>query len=99
VRRFFGSVISTITKEEYYGSLEFKTEGIHVVFQEAPWVIPPEESVIPRSYIWLLFTCIGKAMKDTSNILVHYPMALHSAILRMRFFKNWETLSELAEAM
>jgi hypothetical protein len=42
VRKFFGSAIFTITREEFYGSLEFKAEGIDVVFQEAPWVIPPE---------------------------------------------------------
>jgi hypothetical protein len=48
VRNFFGQAISNIERDEYYGSLEFKTEGVEVVFREAPWVLPPAEITDPR---------------------------------------------------
>jgi hypothetical protein len=35
-------------RNEYYGSLEFKSDGVDVVFKEAPWVLPPEEVVDPK---------------------------------------------------
>ncbi len=76
VRKFFGMVISTITREEFYGSLEFKAEGIDVVFQEAPWVIPRRKSVIPKSYICLLSICTGMAMKDTTQYRGPLPYGL-----------------------
>lgn len=37
VRNFFGQAMLRIERDEYYGSLEFKAEGVEVVFQEAPW--------------------------------------------------------------
>jgi|SRR5579859_1857806 len=48
VRNFFGQAMSSIERDEYYGSLEFKSEGVDVVFKEAPWVVPPAEVADPR---------------------------------------------------
>jgi hypothetical protein len=48
IKRFFGQRMSNIERDEYYGSLEFKPEGVDVVFQEAPWVIPQEEVTDPN---------------------------------------------------
>jgi hypothetical protein len=48
VRNFFGHEISNIDRDEYYGSLEFKPEGVDVVFLEAPWVVPSEEITDPK---------------------------------------------------
>jgi hypothetical protein len=41
---FFGrAAMARITRDEYYGSLEFKSEGIEVVFKKAPWVVRATE--------------------------------------------------------
>jgi hypothetical protein len=48
VRNFFAEAISNIQRDEYYGSLEFKPEGVEVVFKEAPWVVPSKEIVDPK---------------------------------------------------
>lgn len=48
VRSFFGQAISHIKRDEYYGTLEFKSEGVDVVFQEAPWVVPSHEIADPK---------------------------------------------------
>ncbi len=48
VRNFFGQAISSIEHDEYYGSLEFKPEGVDVVFNEAPWVVPSEKITDPK---------------------------------------------------
>jgi hypothetical protein len=48
VRNFFGHEISNIHRDEYYGSLEFKPEGVDVVFEEAPWVVPSEKITDPK---------------------------------------------------
>jgi len=52
IRNFFGHEMSSIDRDEYYGTLEFKPEGVDVVFKEAPWVIPPEKISDPRE-LWL----------------------------------------------
>ena len=48
VKNFFGPEISNIERDEYYGSLEFKPEGIDVVFEEAPWIVPSERVTDPK---------------------------------------------------
>jgi len=48
VWNFLGQAISNIERDEYYGSLEFKTEGVEFVFREAPWVLSPAEITDPR---------------------------------------------------
>ena len=48
VRTFFGQAMLRIEHDEYYGSLEFKSEGVEVVFNEAPWVVRPDEVAEPK---------------------------------------------------
>ena len=48
VRNFFGQAMSSIERDEYYGSLEFKPEGVEAVFREAPWVVPATEITDPK---------------------------------------------------
>lgn len=48
VRRFFGPAMLGIERDEYYGALEFKPEGVDVVFKEAPWVLSPAEITDPK---------------------------------------------------
>jgi hypothetical protein len=52
VRNFFGHEMSNIERDEFYGWLEFKPEGVGVVFNEAPWVVPPEKITDPKE-LWL----------------------------------------------
>ncbi|WP_426168035.1 hypothetical protein [Sandarakinorhabdus sp. DWP1-3-1] len=43
VQDYFGTDIARITRDEYYGSLEYKVDGVEAVFKEAPWLIPAQE--------------------------------------------------------
>jgi hypothetical protein len=55
VRSFFGRYMSNIERNEYYGFLEFKPDGVAVVFNEAPWVISPKEITDPKELYLLAF--------------------------------------------
>ncbi|MGA2497920.1 MAG: hypothetical protein ABSH20_09270 [Tepidisphaeraceae bacterium] len=48
IRSFFGEAMSRIKRDEYYGALEFDTEGVDAVFVEAPWVVPLAEITDPK---------------------------------------------------
>jgi hypothetical protein len=48
VRNFFGQAMSSIERDEYYGFLIFKPEGVDAVFNEAPWVVPAAEITDPK---------------------------------------------------
>jgi hypothetical protein len=48
VRNFFGQAMSRIERDEYSGYLEFKPEGVDVIFEEAPWVVPTEAIADPK---------------------------------------------------
>lgn len=48
VRNVLGSEISNIVRDEYYGSIELKSDGVEVVFKEAPWVVPQVDIVDPK---------------------------------------------------
>lgn len=48
VEMFLGDAKSKIKRDEYYGTLEFRHQGVGVVFQEATWVIPPEQVRDPK---------------------------------------------------
>lgn len=55
LRSFFGRYMSNIERNEYYGFLEFKPNGVAVVFNEAPWVISPKEVTDPKELYLLAF--------------------------------------------
>jgi hypothetical protein len=48
VRAFLGPAISHLTRDEYYGSIDFKGDGVETVFKEAPWVVPKTEISDPK---------------------------------------------------
>jgi hypothetical protein len=49
VKSFFGeTAMSNVARDEYYGSLQFKPDGVDVVFKEAPWVLPASEVIDPK---------------------------------------------------
>jgi hypothetical protein len=53
VAGLIGGEASAIERDEYYGSIEFKTFGVDLVFKEAPWVLPPPEVGDPKDlYVW-----------------------------------------------
>ncbi len=45
---FLGPLIFKIKRDAYYGFLTFQDDGVDVVFNEAPWVIPDAEVVDPK---------------------------------------------------
>ena len=55
LRSFFGQAISNIKRNEYYGFLEFKREGVDAVFNEAPWVLPPAKITDPKELYLIAF--------------------------------------------
>lgn len=55
VRNFFGRYMSYIERNEYYGFLEFKPDGVAVVFNEAPWVVSPKEVTDPNELYLVAF--------------------------------------------
>jgi hypothetical protein len=48
VRKFFGQRMAYIDRDEHYGTLQFKNEGLDVVFKEAPWVVSSESITDPK---------------------------------------------------
>src|SRR6476469_9299279 len=59
VRNFFGKQMSDIERDEFYGTLDFKPEGIDIVFQEAPWVVPSENITDPKELYLTAFHLHG----------------------------------------
>jgi hypothetical protein len=55
LRSFFGRYMSNIERNEYYGFLEFKPDGVAVVFNEAPWVISSKEVTDPKELYLIAF--------------------------------------------
>lgn len=60
VRDFFGKYMSDIERDEFYGTLEFKPEGVDVVFQEAPWVVSSEKVANPKELFLAAFHLHGE---------------------------------------
>jgi hypothetical protein len=55
VRSFFGRQMSNIERDEFYGFLQFKPDGVAVVFKEAPWVFDSSEIVDPKELYVVAF--------------------------------------------
>jgi hypothetical protein len=47
LRQAYGDSIEGIERSAHYGFVQFQTEGISVIFKEAPWVIPKEQITDP----------------------------------------------------
>jgi hypothetical protein len=73
VRSFFGHEISNISRDEYYGSLEFKPEGVGVVFQEAPWVVPSEKIADPKELYLAAFHFYSQGHEGFAAYLGQLP--------------------------
>jgi hypothetical protein len=87
VRNFFGHEISNIDRDEYYGSLEFKPEGVDVVFLEAPWVVPSEEITDPK----VLYIAHPKSQRPITHIMYSHHNQAVGPIFRpacLAFGKN-----------
>jgi hypothetical protein len=68
VRDFFGRQMANIERDEYYGMLEFKPDGLDVVFQEAPWVVSAEKVTDPKE----LYLAAFHLYRDGYNGFVGY---------------------------
>jgi hypothetical protein len=55
VRNFFEQEMSSIERDEFYGTLQFKPEGVEVVFKEAPWVLDSPKIVDPKELYIVAF--------------------------------------------
>jgi hypothetical protein len=55
VMDFFGRQMSNIERDDYYGFLQFKPDGVAVVFNEAEWVISPKEITDPKELYLVAF--------------------------------------------
>jgi hypothetical protein len=73
VRNFFGRQLSNIDRDEYYGSLEFKPEGVGVVFKEAPWVVPSEMISDPKELFVAAFHLYRKGYKGFAGYSGQLP--------------------------
>jgi hypothetical protein len=60
VVRFLGPFLSKIKRSAYYGFIVLKGDGLDVVFNEAPWVIPEAEIVDPKR----LYLCAFHLHRD-----------------------------------
>jgi hypothetical protein len=47
--------MSNIERDEFYGGLQFKSEGVEVVFKEAPWVLDSPEIIEPKELYLVAF--------------------------------------------
>src|SRR5262249_10515238 len=68
--------ISDIKRDEYYGSLEFQSEGVGVVFQEAPWVIPAEQICDPKELYLAAFHLHSSGHEGYQGYSGELPSAL-----------------------
>ena len=73
VRSFFGRQLSNIERDEYYGSLEFKSEGVGVVFKEAPWVVPSEKIADPKELFVAAFHLYRKGYEGFAGYSGQLP--------------------------
>ncbi len=73
VRDFFGPAITNIERDEYYGSLEFKSDGVDVVFKEAPWIVPADEVVDPEELYLAAFHLHGEGHEGYSGYSCQLP--------------------------
>lgn len=48
VVNFLGPLLSKLRRSAYYGFISLKGDGLDVVFNEAPWVIPEPAITDPR---------------------------------------------------
>jgi hypothetical protein len=55
VKSFFGPQMANIEHDEFYGALQFKTDGVEVVFKEAPWVLDSQEIINPKELYLVAF--------------------------------------------
>lgn len=73
VRNFFGRALGEIERDEFYGSIEFKSAGVDVVFKEAPWVLPPEKVVNPKELYLSAFHLHRHAHEDYAGYSHQMP--------------------------
>lgn len=76
LRNFFGGEIANIKRDEYYGSLEFKPDGVGVVFQEAPWVVPSEAILDPQELYLAAFHLHGEGHEGFQKYSGQMPNAI-----------------------
>ena len=93
VRSFFGDEMGNIARDEYYGSLEFKPEGVGVVFQEAAWVVPSAKVSNPK----LLYVAAFHLYREGLEGFAGYKGRLPNGVALAD--SEYELLSKMGEPM
>jgi hypothetical protein len=73
VRSFFGPLINAIERDEYYGSLQFKSEGVDVAFKEAAWVSSATEPNGPSELYVTAFHLYSAGHEGFAEYQGHLP--------------------------
>jgi hypothetical protein len=73
VRNFFGRQMANIERNEYYGFLQFKPDGVDVVFNEAPWVLPSEKITDPKELYLIAFHFHRKGHEGYAEYSGRFP--------------------------
>jgi hypothetical protein len=73
IRGFFGRQILNVERDEFYGSLEFKSDGVEVVFQEASWVVSPKGITDPKELYLVAFHLHREGHDSYAGYSGHLP--------------------------
>jgi hypothetical protein len=77
VINFLGPLLFKIRRSAYYGFVALNGDGLDVVFNEAPWVIPKQEIVDPK----LLYLCAFHLHRDGHSGYSQYPGRLPNSVV------------------
>jgi len=73
VRKLFGHEMHQIKRDEHSAILEFKPEGVDVVFKEAPWVVPAERITDPAELYLVAFHLYREGYEGFANYSGQLP--------------------------
>lgn len=76
VRDFFGDALAHIKREEYYGFLEFRNEGVAAVFNEASWVFRAAEITEPKELYTVAFHLYSDGDEGYAQYTGHLPKGI-----------------------
>jgi len=96
VRKFFGRQMALIERDEYYGSLEFRPEGVDAVFQEAPWVVPSEKITDPKELYLAAFHFHRTGHEGYRGYSGELPNGVALTIWNLMCFARWGDRPQLA---
>jgi len=76
IQAFFGIDINAIERDEFYGSLEYKSEGVGVCFKCAEWLIPAAEITDPKIFHLCGFFLYSEGIEGFSRYSGQLPKGI-----------------------